>query len=137
MNAETIIAALGFLAVIWQLRQLDKDLKSNTRTSIYDMAARIKDVFLSRPHLRPYFFEGVAIDDKDKDYEEALAVADYFCLYLEQISTQRETIAKQDRDAWCRYAHDIYQNSPIIQAYLEDKREWYSRPFWQVMEGNF
>lgn len=137
MSPEIIIAALGFVAVLWQLRQLDKDLKSNTRTSIYDMAARIKEVFLDRPHLRPYFFDGAAIGQEDEHFSEAMAVADYFCLYLEQIATQRATIAKQDRAAWCKYAHDIYKNSPIIQFYLSDKKQWYSASFWEVMEGNF
>jgi hypothetical protein len=131
------IAALGFFAVLLQLRQLDKDIKSNTRTSIYDMAARIKEVFLDRPHLRPYFFEGAEIPPDNAHYAEAVAVADYFCLYLEQITTQKSTIAASDRAAWCQYAHDTYNKSPIIKAYLADKKQWYSVPFWKVMAGDF
>ncbi|WP_372719647.1 hypothetical protein [Immundisolibacter sp.] len=135
--AGALIAIFGFAAVLWQLRQLDKDIKGNTRTSIYDMAARIKEVFLLRPHLRPYFFDGAEIVADDKHYPEALAVADYFCLYLEQITTQKSTIAECDRMAWCQYAHDIYHNSPIIRAYLAGKKQWYSEPFWNVMAGDF
>lgn len=135
--AGAAIAALGFAAILYQLRQLDQDMKSNTRTSIYDMAARIKEVFLNRPHLRPYFFDGQAISPDNAHYGEALAVADYYCLYLEQITTQQATIADSDRTAWCKYAYDIYHNSPIIKAYLSDKKQWYSEPFWKVMAGEF
>lgn len=131
------IAALGLGAVLFQLRQLDQDIKGNTRTSIYDMAARIKEVFLVRPHLRPYFFEGLDISAEHDHYAEAIAVADYYCLYLEQITTQKATIADGDRKAWCQYAHDIYQKSPIIKEYLADKKTWYSDPFWKVMAGDF
>ncbi len=131
------IAALGFGAVLFQLRQLDQNIKGNTRTSIYDMAARIKEVFLVRPHLRPYFFEGRDISPEHEHYAEALAAADYYCLYLEQITTQKATIADSDRRAWCQYAHDIYHNSPVIQGYLADKQSWYSDPFWKVMAGDF
>ncbi len=132
-----IISFAGFLVVIIQLFKLDKSLRSSARGSIYDMASRIKEVFLSKPHLREYFFEGVAISRDHEHYSEAVAVADYYCLYLEQITTQKTNLDKSERDSWLKYAHDIYHSSPILKEYLEDKKEWYSRKFWDVIEGEF
>ena len=128
------ISFAGFLIIIYQLTHLDKSLKSSARGSIYDMASRIKEVFLERPHLRKYFFEGVEISPGDQHYDEVMAVADYYCLYLEQITTQKNNIDKSEQESWIKYAHDVYHGSPALQSYLEGKRDWYSSKFWVVME---
>ena len=54
------------------------------------MASRIKEVFLTRPQLRKYFFGNVAIARSDIHFDEVMAIADYYCLYLEQIATQQQ-----------------------------------------------
>jgi len=130
-----IISFAGFLVVIIQLFRVDKSLKSSARGSIFDMSSRIKEIFLSKPYLRQYFFDGKAITIDHEHYQEALAVADYYCLYLEQITTQKSNIDKVERDSWLKYVHDIYHDSPIIKEYLKDKREWYSPKFWEVING--
>ncbi len=134
---SALVAIIGVIFVVKQLINLDHDVKGNTRASIYEMAARIKEVFLERPHLRPYFFDGVKIGADDEHYAEAIAMADYFCLYLEVISTQKSTVAECDRKAWCRYAYDVYMSSSLLQDYLADsaKKRWYSEPFWAVLNG--
>lgn len=134
---SAVVAVVGVFIIVMQLKNLDQDVKGNTRTGIYEMAARIKEAFLERPHIRPYFFDGAEISADDEHYAEAMAMADYFCLYLEVISTQQSTVAACDRKAWCRYAHDLYQRSPLIRGYLadKDKKQWYSKPFWDVLEG--
>lgn len=135
-TASLIISLAGFIIIILQLTNLDKNLKSSARGSIYDMSSRIKEVFLTKPHLRKYFFEGVDISSNDPLYDEVMAVADYYCLYLEQITTQKDNIAKEERSSWLRYAHDIYHQSPVIQQYLKDKKNWYSSRFWRVVEND-
>lgn len=131
-----IISVAGFLVVIIQLFKLDKSLKSSARGNIYDMASRIKEVFLAKPYLRQYFFEGEEITKTQEHYYEAISVADYYCLYLEQIATEKNNIDKTERDSWLKYAHGIYHNSPIIKEYLKDKKKCYSTKFWEVIEGN-
>lgn len=130
-----VIAIVGFAAVILQLRQVERGLRSSARGSIYDMGSRMKEVFMAHPNMRSYFFDGQEIDKEHDDYEVAIAIADYFCLYLEQITTQGESISTHSRNSWYRYARDVYSNSPLLQTYLEDKRDWYAPKFWDVVEG--
>ncbi|WP_420598736.1 hypothetical protein [Neptuniibacter sp.] len=132
-----VVSVAGFIVIIIQLTNLDRSLKSSARGSIYDMASRIKEVFLSKPHLRKYFFDGIEISPEEELYDEVMSVADYYCLYLEQITTQKENIDNEERDSWLKYAHDIYHNSPVLREYLKDKRDWYSKKFWLVLEGDF
>jgi hypothetical protein len=132
---SSCVAIFGFIAVIIQLHGMDRDLKSGARGSIYDMASRIKEVFLAKPHLRKYFSEGISIDSGHEHYEEVIAIADYYCLYLEQITTQQSNIDERERAAWLKYAHDIYWGSPAIQTYLTGKEKWYSGTFWNVINS--
>lgn len=132
-----VISIAGFVIVIFQLANLDQSLKSSARGSIYDMASRIKEVFLAKPYLRKYFHDGVGISREDSLYDEVVAMADYFCLYLEQITTQKANIDEEERQSWLKYAHDIYHNSPVIQEYIKDKGDWYSKKFWSVIKGEF
>ena len=134
--ASSCVAIFGFIAVIIQLNGMDRDLKSGARGSIYDMASRIKEVFLAKPHLRKYFSDGISIDSKHEHYEEVIAIADYYCLYLEQITTQQSNIDERERAAWLKYAHDVYWGSPAIQHYLTGKEEWYSEAFWSVINSD-
>lgn len=128
-----MVSVAGFIVIIIQLFRVDKSLKSSARGSIYDMASRIKEVFIEKPHLRPYFFENVEIGKNSEHYPEVLAITDYYCLYLEQISTQQHNIDKSERDSWRRYVQAIYNNSPIIKEYLMDKQKWYSPKFWDII----
>ena len=121
--------------MIAQLRQVERILRSGARGSIYDMASRINEAFLAHPELRPYFFDGKKISPESKDYARAVAVADYYCLYLEQITTQGENVSASSRKSWYKYAADIYSNSPLLKAYLKGKRSWYAPVFWEVVEG--
>lgn len=130
-----LVATVGFVAIIIQLRQVERGLRSSARGSIYDMAARVKELFLRHPDLRPYFLEGETLSPEDRRHPLALAVADYYCLYLEQIATQAENIAPSGRESWYRYASDIYSRSPILRDYLADKRSWYAPEFWAVVEA--
>jgi hypothetical protein len=131
--AGVVVASIGFVAIIVQLRQVERGLRSSARGSIYDMAARIKELFIEHPNLRPYFLDGKPISPSDESYSLALAVADYYCLYLEQIATQGENIAPSGRQSWYQYAADVYARSPVLRDYLRDKAAWYAPEFWAIV----
>ncbi|MGR9115714.1 MAG: hypothetical protein ACU85E_08105 [Gammaproteobacteria bacterium] len=130
-----IAAILGFIGLIVQLKKLECDLQVAARGSIYDMAARLKEIFVDNPEMRKYFFDGVSISEDAEHYPKAIAIADYFCLYLEQISTQSANIAPEHRESWLFYAAAIDHNSSIIKNYLSDKRFWYAPDFWDTVES--
>lgn len=130
-----IVALVGFIALVYQLRQVERGLQSSARGSIYDMAARLKEVFLRHPELRPLFFNGEPVGPEDERYGLAIAVADYYALYLEQIITQGEALQPSIRQSWYDYTEGIYAKSPILRHYLSDKRSWYTEAFWETVEN--
>jgi len=128
------MAVFGFLGLILQLKNLERELRGAARNSLYDMGARLKDLFVKHPEQRKYFLDGEPIGQDSEDYPQALAIADFFCLYLEQITTQAPYIGRKHRKPWMKYAVEIYRKSPLIQEYLQDKRSWYVDDFWKAVE---
>jgi hypothetical protein len=120
--------------VVYQLSQVERSVRSATRWSIYDLAARVKQNIIDNPEVRPYFHEAKEITAEDKNYEKVMAVADLFCLYLEKIATQGEGISEENRNAWGYYVRGVYQNCPAIQLHLKGKESWYSEEFWKVIK---
>lgn len=74
---QTGVAVVGFGAVVYQLRQVERSVRSATRSSIYDLAARVKQNIIDNPELRPYFHESKIITTDDKNYDKVMAVADF------------------------------------------------------------
>ena len=132
---QTGVAVVGFGAVIYQLSQVERSVRSATRWSIYDLAARVKQNIIDNPEARPYFHEGKEIAEDDKNYDKVMAIADMFCLYLEKIATQSEGISEENKKAWSEYVRGVYENCPAIQIHLEGKEQWYSDEFWKIIKN--
>ena len=132
---QTSVTVIGFGAVVYQLGQVERSVRSATRSSIYDLAARVKQNIIDNPELRPYFHESKVLTDDDENYEKVMALADLFCLYLENIATQGEGISAKNRKAWGEYVRGVYKNCPAIQSQLKGKEYWYSKEFWGIINN--
>jgi hypothetical protein len=132
---QTGVAVIGFGAVIYQLGQVERSVRSATRWSIYDLAARVKQSIIDNPELRPYFHDGKNITTDDDNYDKVMAVADLFCLYLEKIATQGEGVSNKNRKAWGEYVRGVYNSCPAIQLHLKGKESWYSTEFWETIKN--
>jgi hypothetical protein len=133
---QTAVAVVGVGLVVWELHEVKRGLRSTARGSIYDTAARVKDVFISKPSLRPYFFEEAPMPDDPATLREVMAVADLYCLYLEQIATHRKVITSRNRTSWERYVRAVVHSSPAVRAHLEGKEAQYAPEFWEVVRGS-
>jgi len=129
----TLIAAGALFAVVLQLRHLREDLRGNARASIYAFGSNLKHVFVEHPHLRKYFLENKPIEPDHPDYERVSAIADLYCLYLEQVGTQSRNVAPANRSAWLRYVTDIYDSSPMVRTHLGHRLHWYSVELQQAV----
>ena len=132
---QTLVAIVGFAAVVYQLSQVERSVRSATRWSIYDLAARVKQNIIDNPEVRLYFHESKEISKEDGNYDKVMAVADLFCLYLEKIATQGEGISEQNRKAWGKYVRGTYASCPAIRIHLNGKEDWYSAEFWKIINN--
>jgi hypothetical protein len=146
--AAIVTAAVAVPGVIFGLRQiknlddqvenLEDSVRSAARASIYDTARGVKQAFVAHPELRRYVLGPEPLPSDHADRERATALADYVCLYLEEIVTQSHTLPENTRGAWLAYVRGVYENSPCIRSYLEDKnrKKWYSDEFWEIVQDD-
>lgn len=132
---QTGVAVVGFGAVVYQLSQVERSVRSATRWSIYDIASRVKQSIIDNPEVRPYFHDSREITAEDENYDKVMAIADLFCLYLEKIATQGEGISDNNRKAWGEYVRGVYESCPVIRMHLKGKEHWYSVEFWKVINN--
>ena len=125
----TLVAIAGFIGLIIQLKNLQKGLNSDARGSIYDMSSKLKETFIEYPHLRKYFFNNIEIDPNSQNFDRVCAIADFYCLYLEQMSTQLDSIEKNHKRAWIKYIVDSIDNSPAIRTHINSNKGFYSELF--------
>lgn len=130
---QTAVAVIGFGAVIFQLGQVEKSMRSSARASIYDLAARVKQNIVDNPELRAYFYDAKAVGPEDPNFDKVMAMADFFCLYLEKIATQSEAVSTENKSAWEEYIQDVYANCPAIQLHVQGREDWYSEEFRAIV----
>jgi len=130
---QTAVAVVGFGAVLYQLNQVEKSLRSSTRSSIYSLAASLKQTMINNPELRPYFYDEKKISEGDPNFDKVMLTADLFCLYLEKIATQGEGLSSINNKAWCNYIKGVYKTCPAIRSHLIDRESWYSDELWAII----
>jgi len=97
--------------------------RSSYRTSA-DLVLEADRIFLDRPELRCFFYEGLECPPKgDKQYGQVKAAAEFYLDILETIWDHRGEFARTDRMAWREWIHDLLEWSPSIRdTYLESPR---------------
>jgi len=142
-----IISIAGFLSVLVTLFILVRQTKAMTDQSKYlanalassvyqtvtNTSFALDTMFMEHPELRPYFFDGKEIDEKDSNYEIVSAAAefhlDYFISLLVQIKYFPERFG-----AVQAYILDEFAQSPMLCRYLEKRKAWYSDELVMLMK---
>lgn len=124
--AGVVVAAVGFFFVARQLRR-------GAHSDIYTLAVAIRRTLLQYPDLWPYFHDGRALTDEDERTRcRVAALADTYCLYLEQIALYAGELGGEKHE-WFRYIRKTRANSPAIIAHLNDNPH-YARPLYRALK---
>lgn len=120
---------------------------SLSHTQLWEMVLKIDDMFLEKPHLRKYFYEGVPLEENNLDehtllYAEAESAAEELLDIMEQLLGQATYFPKlyiheSGKIIWdtlYRYFIDIFISSPFLLAYAEKRRSWYAPQVMESME---
>ncbi len=122
------------------LQRQTKDALETSRslslTQLWETEFKADDMFLEKPHLRKYFYEGVPLDENSPLYAEAEAVAEKLLDIIEHLLWQAtlfpnlfvhdEPVGKIKWDIWHQYIIDMFISSPLLLAYADERRSWYT-----------
>jgi hypothetical protein len=70
--------------------------------------------------LEAYFYEGKALQQDDENYENVIAVAKDYCLYLSCVLGQK--VSEETQKSNEAFVKRTYDNSPAIQMCIEGRK---------------
>ncbi len=115
------LLAVGF--GLWSLslaaRQVEEAAAAVASTAwgtVHSHQLEVNKQFIERPHLRPYFFSCVDIDETHKDYKEAISLADlhldFFDSYLGQEKHLPADVSSKHH--WHNFIRGTFASSPLM-----------------------
>ncbi|MES2905741.1 MAG: hypothetical protein V4691_01720 [Pseudomonadota bacterium] len=133
--AGIVVTVIGLIAIYATLsvsnKQMEQSIKQ-TKLTLHDKtlgyALELDRIFIENPDLRPYFYENRDITEKDPKFRRVLSIAemhlDTFTFALKARSDYPiDHPFPAETEAWI---HDVVKSSPIMQRYLQERKDWYS-----------
>jgi hypothetical protein len=122
-----IIVGLGFN--IAQSHRVEKSIRANVQNSVLNHVLTLDKLFMEKPYLIPYFYEGKPIDDKDEKYQEVAATAEMILDIFDLISVQNKSYLEfwDSPEAWDEWVIDTFSTSPILRDTLDRRSNWYDK----------
>ena len=157
-SVNSIVLIVTLLILIMQTRIFRKQtviLQKQTKealdassslslTQLWETEFKADEMFLQKPHLRKFFYDGVSIDENSPLYDEAEAAAEKLLDIIEHLLWQAtlfpdlfahdEPTGKIKWDIWNQYILDMFISSPLLLAFAEKKRAWYTPQVTESLE---
>jgi hypothetical protein len=137
--AQLGVSIVGFGFVWYQVRQLSKAVAGDAYASLYEQYVDMGKLFLERPHLRPFFYENLPVDDKVPGGQKTLAeveiLSELMTGLLEHAALQRNSMPKKIyKECWQEFTKDRFK-SPALTAFWKKNKGWYASEFRHVVDG--
>jgi hypothetical protein len=129
---SVIIAIVGLVFVIVQLRQVKRAIRGNTNEMLSSQSVEILRFFAERPAIYDHFYSNKGVGQKDIDEGDSQRRVDLLCAtelmanYMEHICLQKDNLPPKAWLSWRKFVLDIYQNSPVVRDFLQAHTDWYA-----------
>lgn len=133
--AGLIIAAVGLPLLYFQLRGVQRSLRSATHAAIYEQAADFRGYLIQYPHLRKYFFGSAEITPAHDDYHRVVTLAEIYLNYLEHIAVLGDNFGSENRPALDRFTRNALDRGPILRQHLTENQALYSDALNRFLEA--
>src|SRR5262249_53878568 len=113
------LVVLSLLVTWLQLHQLSEQNRLLVHTQREGPTLARDRVFIEYPEIRPYFYGGVDIDEKDPLYNKVVAVAEmHLDVFDYKLKYKQEVLGHQPFTETDRiWAGDMFRSSPILRKY--------------------
>lgn len=125
------LLALATLFILWrQLKDLNASVQGSTYQNIINQMLEIDRFFIANPKLKPYFYDGKDLGGADEsERARAASVAEMLLDFFDNVYHQRELISEERYRAYYTYMTTLCGRSKVLQAQLDDSRDWYPPKF--------
>lgn len=120
---------MGLLFNVTQSNRVEKSNRANIQNSVLNHVVTLDKLFMEKPYLVPYFYEGTPIDEKDEKYQEVAATAEMILDIFDLISVQNKSYLEfwDSPQAWDEWIIDTFSTSPILRKTLDRRSNWYDK----------
>src|SRR5712691_11830474 len=78
-DVQAIASIIAFVVVIYQIRQLQRTIRSDTHSKLYSHYLEVTKLLLQKPQLRPYFYGGKVLDNSVPDQADIRQEIEVMC----------------------------------------------------------
>lgn len=117
-----------------------KASEQNAFSSAASTLIEIGRLFVDKPHLRKYFYDGEPVPEEPEVYEQAKAAAlvmlDFLANILVYVNNYEHLYPEKE---WHGYIEDMFRFSPMLsETFIQLRREgkeWYVEELYRLMEA--
>jgi hypothetical protein len=120
-----VFTALGLGFIVVQLRAARRQLTITTFEHLYSGMQDIHKVFIEKPYLRPFFYEGKPLKEGANNPEEIYVVAEMLADFFQQVCLELDLMPPKTAQGWRAYISDIIGRSPTLRVHLKSNAAWY------------
>jgi hypothetical protein len=124
-----ILLILQNRVIVLQTAYTSQSVQSNVFGSVTTQNIMTDEICLKNPELRPYFYSGKELTEKDPLYHQVCAAAEYLLDYYDSLATQLRrypSLWRHEKGSWEANIIDMFAWSPILCRYLEANQAWYN-----------
>jgi hypothetical protein len=142
LDAALAVALFGNFVLFLSMVLLGLQLRSGARAtlaSVYqamnDNMLQINHLFIDRPSLRPYFYDGQELTDESAEERQRIeATAELFINFTDNVLTQMPLLPRNLAEPWRTYFAGVTSTSPVLRDFWRRRRETYSDEMRGLMD---
>jgi hypothetical protein len=123
-------ALLGVaVALVYQARMATHAASANIATVYQNIAQQMHEInllFVEKPELKRFFYEGAPLPDDGLERIQILSIAEAIVDFMDNFVTQSPFLKQDLVVGWEDYFCDLYRRSPAIQTYWAERGPWYA-----------
>ncbi len=139
---QAIISVLGFLILFFQITQLNRGIRGDAHSKLYDHYLKVTERLADAPHLRPYLYNCKILNLEAAGYADLREELDMMCEIilglLEHATVQKENLPEDSWHAcWEAYTNERLEKSVELRRFFRENYRWYAKSFQCVVKEKF
>ncbi|HRH85115.1 MAG TPA: hypothetical protein PK210_12830 [Bacteroidia bacterium] len=130
-------SVIGFVFLIFQLRQISTSIKSQNHAAIYQTSVELNKILLDNPKYIPYFFENKEMDEDDQDFKKLQLAATIATDFYEYVFTEKNNMDINMRNSWIEYIQEAYANCVYIRLHINQNKSVLNPEFVHIIQMKY
>ena len=129
-----LVTLFGFLFVLRQLRQVERNIRGETNASLCHQSIEILKAMMSRQECYPFFYDNKPLPEDHPHRVEILCLTEMIANYLDLVALQKDNLPPTAWTGWHKFILDTLQMSPVVREHLTKYGAWCSTELQAIVK---